>query len=266
MNWGSRKVKNAEADGASFAYPFSLTEPNLRQAMTDRRYTDGSHPEAASWRGMVSQGWSTLYPDGSLRGDHTDNLPRHQGADGHIYASDGTVVARNLTQGRGDPIPPSGPWHGNTKDDGSGGLLPSDSSGSPDYRYLAQPLAFRNDASNGTGNAPRVNLLAQASGPGGGGGNHYDPNQPRDEHGRWVSEGGEGGSTPPAPDPGEPPQLPGSNMPVIRPPNVDPNMPVITDPFPMRTKGAYLDPYGNIITEGRNPKNGLLLPPIKGPY
>jgi len=61
-------------------------------------------------------------------------------------------------------------------------------------------------------------------------------------------------------------QGPGSNMPVIVPSNVAPNMPVIKDPFPMTSQGAYRDKDGNIILDGRNPKNGLPLPPIKGPY
>lgn len=75
------------------AFPFPLTEANLRQAMTDRRYYDGTHPGAQSWRAMVSRGWATLYPDETLRGDHTDDLPRHLGPDGHVYASDGSRVA-----------------------------------------------------------------------------------------------------------------------------------------------------------------------------
>ncbi|CCG42821.1 hypothetical protein [Magnetospirillum molischianum] len=74
-------------------YPFALTEANLKTAMTDPRYTNSRHPESQSWRDMVSQGFATLYPDGNLRGDHTDALPRFQDADGHIYASDGTKVA-----------------------------------------------------------------------------------------------------------------------------------------------------------------------------
>ncbi|KIL98080.1 hypothetical protein CCC_01141 [Paramagnetospirillum magnetotacticum MS-1] len=70
-----------------------LTEGNLKTAMTDPRYTNSRHPEYKSWRDMVSKGFATLYPDDALRGDHTDQLDRHQGADGHIYASDGTKVA-----------------------------------------------------------------------------------------------------------------------------------------------------------------------------
>lgn len=73
-------------------YPFALTEANLKTAVADPRYTDSRHPESQSWRDMVSQGFATLYSDQTLRGDHTDNLLRHQGADGHIYASDGTKV------------------------------------------------------------------------------------------------------------------------------------------------------------------------------
>ncbi|WP_156612553.1 hypothetical protein [Paramagnetospirillum marisnigri] len=49
----------------------------------------------------MSRGFATLYPDQSLRGDHTDSLERHQGADGHIYASDGTKVASGSIQVRG---------------------------------------------------------------------------------------------------------------------------------------------------------------------
>lgn len=73
--------------------PFPLTEANLKKAMADPRYTDSRHPESKAWRDSVAQGFATLYPDETLRGDHTDALPRHQGADGHIYASDGTKVA-----------------------------------------------------------------------------------------------------------------------------------------------------------------------------
>ncbi|CUW39938.1 protein of unknown function [Magnetospirillum sp. XM-1] len=74
-------------------YPFPLTEANLKKAMTDPRYTNSRHPDSQSWRDMVSQGFATLYPDQTLRGDHTDQMERRQGADGNIYASDGTKVA-----------------------------------------------------------------------------------------------------------------------------------------------------------------------------
>ena len=75
-------------------FPFSLNERNLRKAVADRRYHDRMHPDSQAWRDMVSRGWATLYPDETLRGDHTDSLPRHQGEDGHIYASDGTMVVQ----------------------------------------------------------------------------------------------------------------------------------------------------------------------------
>lgn len=70
-----------------------LTEGNLKKAMTDPRYTNARHPQYKPWRDMVSKGFATLYPDDALRGDHTDQLERHQGTDGNIYASDGTKVA-----------------------------------------------------------------------------------------------------------------------------------------------------------------------------
>ena len=70
-----------------------LTEANLKKAMADSRYTNSRHPDYQSLRNSVAQGFATLYPDQTLRGDHTDRLERHQGADGHIYASDGTKVA-----------------------------------------------------------------------------------------------------------------------------------------------------------------------------
>ncbi|KIL96851.1 hypothetical protein CCC_01717 [Paramagnetospirillum magnetotacticum MS-1] len=44
-------------------YPFTLTEANLKNAMADPRYTNSRHPNSQSWRGMVSQGFATLYPD-----------------------------------------------------------------------------------------------------------------------------------------------------------------------------------------------------------
>jgi hypothetical protein len=101
-------------------YPFTLTEANLKTAMADPRYANSRHPDSQSWRGMVSQGFATLYPDQTLRGDHTDQLERHQGADGHIYASDGTKVAQGGAGGGSSDQPRD--WHGRwTSGDGEGG-------------------------------------------------------------------------------------------------------------------------------------------------
>ncbi|BAE53059.1 hypothetical protein amb4255 [Paramagnetospirillum magneticum AMB-1] len=80
--------------------PFPLTEASLKAAMRDPRYTESSHPASKAWRDSVAQGFATLYPDETLRGDHTDQLERHQGADGHIYASDGTKVASGTVRVR----------------------------------------------------------------------------------------------------------------------------------------------------------------------
>ncbi|MGE5503825.1 MAG: peptidoglycan-binding domain-containing protein [Actinomycetota bacterium] len=54
------------------------------------------------------------------------------------------------------------------------------------------------------------------------------------------------------------------NMPVIIPPNVDPNMPVLTEPLPNYAPGAYLDKDGNPIVDGVNPWTGRILPPMRG--
>ncbi len=58
---------------------------------------------------------------------------------------------------------------------------------------------------------------------------------------------------------------PGDKMPVIKPPTIDPNMLVIDKPFlPMPPKSdPYVDEHGNIILEGKNPRNSLFIRPPK---
>jgi len=55
---------------------------------------------------------------------------------------------------------------------------------------------------------------------------------------------------------------PGDKMPVIIPPNVDPRMPAIKEPF-APTSPPYVDEHGNIILEGRHPKTGIPVRPPK---
>ncbi len=54
--------------------------------------------------------------------------------------------------------------------------------------------------------------------------------------------------------------------PIIKPPKVDPNMPIYKDPIP--PEGAYTDPYidehGNLILEGYNPNLNKPIRPPKG--
>lgn len=177
-------------------YPFALTEANLKTAMTDPRYTNSRHPESQSWHDMVSQGFAILYPDQTLRGDHTDALSRFQGADGHIYASDGTKVA----SGRQSTVRTM-EWRNGVDQD------------------IATPLPYRPDS--GGENAVAMVAANEGGGDGGngggegggGGGGGYNPDQPRDWHGRWTSEGGgEGGggsnAPPPEGNPKEPPAPP----------------------------------------------------------
>lgn len=68
---------------------------------------------------------------------------------------------------------------------------------------------------------------------------------------------------------GDKPQPPGSNMPVIEPPEIDKNMPILKKPFlpkPKDEEGIYSNPGvdedGNIILDGRNPRTGK---PIRPP-
>ena len=62
---------------------------------------------------------------------------------------------------------------------------------------------------------------------------------------------------------GRKPKFPNSNTPVIRPPRIDPNMPVLKDQFlpkPDPKDDIYTDPFvdqhGNPVLDGENPKNG----------
>lgn len=59
------------------------------------------------------------------------------------------------------------------------------------------------------------------------------------------------------------PADPDNSMPEIKPPNVDPNMPIIDKPFSPKPPKSdpYVDEHGNIILEGRNPNNGLWIRP-----
>lgn len=57
---------------------------------------------------------------------------------------------------------------------------------------------------------------------------------------------------------------PGSNMPVIVPPNTGSNMPVIRKQPPVRS-GPFIDKNGVLILDGINPKTGLPVRPPKGP-
>ena len=61
------------------------------------------------------------------------------------------------------------------------------------------------------------------------------------------------------------PADPGNKMPVIKPPKTDPNMPVINKPFfPDYSKSdPFVDEHGNIILEGKNPKNELYVRPLR---
>jgi hypothetical protein len=54
-----------------------------------------------------------------------------------------------------------------------------------------------------------------------------------------------------------------SNMPVIVPPNVDPNMPILTEPLPENAPGAYIDENGIPRLDGVNPRTRRVLPPIR---
>ncbi len=62
---------------------------------------------------------------------------------------------------------------------------------------------------------------------------------------------------------------PGDKMPVIKPPKIDPNMRVVDKPFlpkhlkPDPYSDPYVDEHGNVIMEGKNPKNGLYIRPHK---
>lgn len=58
-------------------------------------------------------------------------------------------------------------------------------------------------------------------------------------------------------------KYPDSNMPVIIPPHVDRNMPILKEPFPPKLDpkddiytDPYVDEFGNPILDGKNPKNG----------
>lgn len=69
---------------------------------------------------------------------------------------------------------------------------------------------------------------------------------------------------------GQRPKFPHTNTPVIRPPRVDPNMPVLKDPFlpnPGPKDDIYTDPFvdehGNPVIDGENPKNGKHVRPPK---
>lgn len=59
------------------------------------------------------------------------------------------------------------------------------------------------------------------------------------------------------------PADPGDKMPIKKPPKIDPNMPEINKPFfPDYSKSdPFVDEHGNIILEGKNPKNGLYVRP-----
>ena len=57
---------------------------------------------------------------------------------------------------------------------------------------------------------------------------------------------------------------PGDRMPVIVPPNVDPRMPILTEPFkPDDSIPPYVDENGHIILEGKHPKTGAWVRPPK---
>lgn len=67
---------------------------------------------------------------------------------------------------------------------------------------------------------------------------------------------------------GRKPESPNANTPVIHPPSVDPNMPVLKKPFPSKpdpSEDIYTDPFvdefGNPVLNGKNRKNGKFVRP-----
>ncbi|MBI5162760.1 MAG: peptidoglycan-binding protein [Magnetospirillum sp.] len=62
------------------------------------------------------------------------------------------------------------------------------------------------------------------------------------------------------------PRDPGNNMPVGVPPNVSPNMPVLTEPLPQWKGRPYWDKRGFPVIEGVDPRNNWPMRPPRGPY